>query len=331
MAGFTNDVFRRVLHRFGGVGLYTTEMLHARGLLEMAARRKGLHSRLAGIPLKSPETPIPSETVPYPLALQLWDNDADRLAEIAEKLAKEYEIAVFDLNFGCPEHDVTLKSHSGAWLLQFPEKIEKIVRHVTAAAGEIPVTAKIRLGFSAGDYSAPEVVQAVESAGAAAVTVHGRTAEQMYSGTADWEKIADLRRFLRRIPLIGNGDITSPEEAARAFLDYGVDGVMIGRACLSAPWFFRQTAALLRGEPEEIWRLTPSPAEQKTLLEMHFSLLLSQNPPRDAIIQMRKFAPRYGVGLKNARHFRLQVAQMSTPEEFTRIVEEFFSELIIDN
>lgn len=357
MAGFTTDAFRRVTAKFGGVGLYVTEMMHARGLLEMSARQKSLHARLAGIPEREGGTPFfggqgtedrgqgaegyPREALPpiphsanrrltplgspTPLAVQIWDNEADRLAEVAGKLLAAYEIAVIDLNFGCPEHDVTVKAQSGAWLLQFPEKIEKIVRQVVLAAGETPVTAKIRLGFHLGDYTAPEVVQAVESAGAAAVTVHGRTAEQMYAGSVAWEKIAELKPRLKRIPLIGNGNITSPEEAGRVMREAGVDGVMVGRAALGAPWIFRQIADFLRGEPESVWQQKPTLAEQKSLLLEHFSLILADHSPREAVIQMRKFAPRYGAGLPHARHFRTQLATITAAEDFRSVVEEFFT------
>ncbi len=336
LAGFTNDAFRRVLAKFGGVGLYVTEMMHARGLLEMSARQKSLHARLNGIPRRENAPPFfpPSSfpishspsLIPAPLAVQIWDNDENRLAEVTEKLLSAYEIALVDLNFGCPEHDVTQKAHAGAWLLQSPEKIEKIVRHVVHAAGETPVTAKIRLGFRLTDYTAPEVVQAVEAAGAAAVTVHGRTAEQMYAGSVDWEKIADLKRLLRCIPLVGNGNITSPEEAGRVMWEYGVDGVMIGRAALAAPWIFRQSAAFLRGEPESVWQWKPTLAEQKSLLLEHFELLLAHSAPPEAVIQMRKFAPRYGAGLPHARHFRTQLATITTPADFRRVVGEFFTQ-----
>ncbi|MDO4550552.1 MAG: tRNA-dihydrouridine synthase [Planctomycetia bacterium] len=328
MAGFTNNAFRKILHEFRGVGLYATEMMHARGLLEIMAREKPLHTRLYGIPPKKSPTEINAENhpetlygkIPTPLAVQLWDNDPGRLAQITEKLREQYEINVFDLNFGCPEQDVVMKSHCGSWLLQFPEKIEQIVRHVVTAADGIPVTAKIRLGFHKEDFSAPEVAQAVEAGGGSAITVHGRTAEQMYSGKADWEKISQVKSFLRRIPLIGNGDISSPEDALRALRDYHVQGVMIGRAALSRPWIFRQTAALLCGGKAE----TPSLEQQKNVLQKHFSLLLEYFSPPEAIIQMRKFAPRYGAGLPHARHFRARIATMRTPEEFQEIVNVFF-------
>ena len=145
--------------------------------------------------------------------------------------------------------DVTEKAHSGSYLLKFPDRIHAIVSRVVEACRPTPVTAKIRLGCSRDRITAFDVAQAVESAGAAALTVHGRVAADFFNGTADWERIAEIKQHLKRIPLIGNGDLDSAEKVVEAFRRYGVDGVMIARASLGRPWLFAQAAAALRGEP----------------------------------------------------------------------------------
>lgn len=315
MAGFTNDAFRRMVMKFGGVGLLATEMLHARGLLEMARRRKSLHGRLWGIPLRE------EGTLEIPLAVQIWDNTPEAMAAVTEKILQEFSVQVIDINFGCPMPDVVQKAKAGSWLLQFPEKMSEIVRAVVQAAGNIPVTAKIRLGFTAQSVNVVENALALEDAGIQALTVHGRTTEQMYSGTADWEKIAEVKMALKKIPLIGNGDIRTPEEAVQAFRNYGVDGVMIGRQGLKQPWIFRQTERLLRGDTTP---LIPMASQQKAWLLEHFRFLREQYSEQEAVLLMRRVAPCYGSGLRNARHFRIAVGKSNTERDFYEAVEMFF-------
>ena len=167
--------------------------------------------------------------------------------------------------------DVTEKAHSGSYLLKFPERIRAIVSRVVAACRPTPVTAKIRLGCSRDQINAIDVAQVVEAAGAAALTVHGRIAADFFNGTADWERIAEIKPHLKRIPLIGNGDLDSAEKVVEAFRRYDVDGVMIARASLGQPWLFAQAAAALRGEP-----IPPDPTldEQRACMLRHYELVL---------------------------------------------------------
>ena len=192
MAGFTNYAYRAIVRRFGGVGLSATEMLSARGLREMNARHKGTPERLWGV-----------RDEPRPLAVQIWDNDPTTLAEAAGRLVEDYHPSVIDINFGCPARDVSEKAQSGAYLLGDPDRVGAIVARVVAACGSTPVTAKIRLGPSDETITAVDVVQAIEGAGGAAVTVHGRTARQMFRGQADWDRIAPLKPHLAADPAGG--------------------------------------------------------------------------------------------------------------------------------
>jgi tRNA-dihydrouridine synthase B len=217
--------------------------------------------------------------------------------------------------------DVTEKAHSGSYLLKFPERIHAIVARVVAACRPTPVTAKIRLGCSRDRLTAIDVAQAVESAGAAALTVHGRVAADFFKGTADWNRIAEIKQHLRRIPLIGNGDLDSAEKVVEAFSRYGVDGVMIARAALGRPWLFAQAAAAVRGET-----VPPEPGidEQRACLLWHYDLCCERFGETKGTVLMRKFACNYAQGKYGARFFRTHVAQVTTREEFLDVVEKHF-------
>jgi tRNA-dihydrouridine synthase B len=162
---------------------------------------------------------------------------------------------------------------------------------------------------------------AVEQAGAAALTVHGRVAEEYFSGDADWETIASLKQHLRRIPLIGNGDLDSPAKVVDAFARWNIDGVMIARASLGRPWLFAQAAAALRGEP-----IPPDPSldEEREALLRHYDLVVERFGEEKGTLLMRKFACCYAQGRPGARAFRASVADVSTPSEFQHAVREFF-------
>jgi tRNA-dihydrouridine synthase B len=216
---------------------------------------------------------------------------------------------------------VTEKAHSGSYLLRDPDVIGRIVERVAKACAPTPVTAKIRLGCTRDCVTAPRVAVAVEQAGAAALTVHGRVAEEYFSGNANWESIADLKQHLKRIPLIGNGDLDSAEKVVDAFARWNVDGVMIARASLGRPWLFAQAAAALRGES-----VPPDPTleEEREAMLRHYDLVVERFGPDKGTLLMRKFACCYAQGRPGARAFRAHVADVSTPAEFQCVVREFF-------
>jgi tRNA-dihydrouridine synthase B len=310
MAGFTNYAYRQIVRHYGGAGLLATEMVSARGFVWMDEREAEHPDRLWGV-----------KDEPRPLAVQMWDNDPETLAKVGSRLAGEYGVSVVDINFGCPVKDVTEKAHSGSYLLKFPERIHAIVSRVVEACRPTPVTAKIRLGCSRDRITALDVAQAVESAGAAALTVHGRVAADFFKGTADWERIAEIKQHLNRIPLIGNGDLDSAEKVVEAFRRYGVDGVMIARASLGRPWLFAQAAAALRGEP-----VPPEPSidEQRACMLWHYDLVCERFGEQRGTVLMRKFAGNYAQGKYGARFFRTHVGQVSTRDQFLAVVEQHF-------
>lgn len=310
MAGFTNYAYRQIVREFGGVGLQATEMVHAKGFLWLEQEQDELPDRLWGVKEEA-----------RPLAVQIWDNDPETLAAVGAKLAHEFRVSVVDINFGCPVKQVTEKAHSGSYLLRHPDRMHAIITRVVAACAPTPVTAKIRLGCTRKTANAIEVAQVVEDAGAAALTCHGRVAEDFFKGSADWDRIAEIKPHLKRIPLIGNGDLDSPEAVVEAFRRYPVDGVMIARAALNKPWLFKQACAALRGEP-----IPPGPtlAEERELLLHHFGLVCQRFGEGKGTVLMRKFACCYAQGRPGAREFRTRVSRVDTPAEFHETVDRHF-------
>jgi tRNA-dihydrouridine synthase B len=310
MAGFTNYAFRQIVRGFGGAGLLATEMVSARGFVWLDQRQAEAPDRLWGV-----------KDEPRPLAVQIWDNDPATLARVGARLADEYRVSVVDINFGCPVRRVTEKAGSGSYLLKQPRRVGAIVRAVVRACWPTPVTAKIRLGCTPKSMTAIEVARAIEDAGAAAVTVHGRTAQDFFRGEADWDRISEVKSHLTSIPLIGNGDLDSASKVLRAFAHYDLDGVMIARAALGRPWLFRQIQAALRGQT-----VPPAPTldEQRLLLTKHFQLVVDRFGEAKATMLMRKYACCYAQGRHGARAFRARVSRVETPDEFYAVVQRHF-------
>jgi tRNA-dihydrouridine synthase B len=310
MAGFTNYAFRQVVREFGGAGLQATEMINARGFVWLDENEAEHPDRLWGIKEEA-----------RPLAVQIWDNQPEVLAKVGHRLVEEYEVSIVDINFGCPVKQVTEKAHSGSYLLKFPERMGQIIERVVEACAPTPVTAKIRLGCTRDNINAIDVAQTVEGAGAAALTVHGRTAQDFFRGSADWDRISEIKPYLKKIPLIGNGDLDSAEKVVEAFRRYHIDGVMIARASLGKPWLFAQAAAALRGDP-----IPPDPSllEQKDCMLHHYALVCDRFGEQKGTALMRKYACCYAQGRRGARAFRTHVAHVDTRAEFLSVVENFF-------
>jgi tRNA-dihydrouridine synthase B len=309
MAGFSNYAFRQIVRELGGVGLLATEMVSARGFVWMDQHGDCEPQRLWGVKEEA-----------RPLAVQIWDNDPVALADLGARLAHEYGVSVVDMNFGCPARPIAQRAGSGSYLLKDPDRVGTLVERVVAVCHPTPVTAKIRLGVARNSINAVAVARAVEQAGAAAITVHGRTAQDRYRGTADWAQIARVKPHLKRMALIGNGDLDSTEQVVDVFRRYDVDGVMIARAALGRPWLFRQIAAALRGErvPPD-----PTPDEQRRLLLHHFELVCRRFGDRKGTLLMRKYASCYARGRVGAREFRRRVGKVTTPAELTTEVRRF--------
>jgi tRNA-dihydrouridine synthase B len=310
MAGFTNYAFRQIVRDYGGVGLQATEMINARGFVWLDEHACEHPDRLWGV-----------REEPRPLAVQIWDNDPETMAKVGKRLVDEYRVSVVDINFGCPVKQVTEKAHSGSYLLRYPERMYAIIARLVEVCSPTPVTAKIRLGCTRDQMNHVEVAKTVERAGAAALTVHGRTAEDYFRGSADWQRISEIKEHLQRIPLIGNGDLQSAEQVVHAFTHYQVDGVMIARAALGRPWLFAQATAALRGQP-----VPPEPSleEQRECMLRHYQMVLERFGPEKGTLLMRKYACCYAQSKPGARFFRTHIDKVTNPDQFHAVVEDYF-------
>jgi tRNA-dihydrouridine synthase B len=310
MAGYTNFAFRQIVREYGGSGLQATEMVNARGFVWLDEHDCEHPDRLWGVKDEA-----------RPLAVQIWDNDPDTMAKVGKRLAGEYGVSVVDINFGCPVKQVTEKAHSGSYLLRDPDRMYAIISRLVEACYPTPVTAKIRLGCTRKSMNHIQVAQTVERAGASALTVHGRTAEDFFSGSADWNRISEIKEHLDRMPVIGNGDLQTPEQVLVAFQNYKVDGVMIARAALGRPWLFAQSAAALQGKP-----IPPDPSleEQRDCMLRHYDLVVKRFGENKGTLLMRKFACCYAQSKHGARHFRTHVAHVETPAQFYEVVAKYF-------
>ena len=310
MAGFTNFAFRQIVREYGGVGLPATEMVNARGFVWLDENDCEHPDRLWGVKEEM-----------RPLAVQIWDNDPATMAKVGKRLVEEYGVSVVDINFGCPVKQVTQRAHSGSYLLKHPDRMAAIISRLVEACSPTPVTAKIRLGCTFKHCNANSIAHVVEDSGAAALTVHGRVAEQFFRGQADWDKISDIKQHLRTIPLIGNGDLDSAAKVVHAFNHYDVDGVMIARACLGRPWIFAQAAAAIRGLP-----IPPDPtlSEQRACMLRHYDMIVDRFGPDKGTKLMQKYACCYAQAKPGARQFRTHVAKVLTPEQFYEVVENYF-------
>lgn len=235
MAGITNTAFRRLCREYGA-GLYVSEMITSRALVE----RTPASMRL----IKHHE----SET---PRSIQLYGVDPKTVEEAVKFLVDQDLADHIDLNFGCPVPKVTRRG-GGAALPWKSDLFRKIVESAVRAGGEIPVTVKMRKGIDEDHLTFLDAARAAEQAGVAAITLHGRTANQFYSGLADWESIATLKRTITTVPVLGNGDIWSADDAVRMVHETGCDGVVVGRGCLGRPWLFGDLAAAFRATSGEI-------------------------------------------------------------------------------
>ena len=295
MAGFTNYAYRQIVRRLGGVGLPATEMVSARGFLGIEARSGRLPERLWGVAEE-----------PRPLAVQIWDNDPETLAAVGQRLAREFRVSVVDINFGCPVRDVSAKAESGSYLLRYPDRVGEIVRRVAEACA--PCRRRRRFAWDAAAMRSTPSTWPRPSRGRAGRPSPSTDARPptVSAAAADWEQIARIKPHLARIPLIGNGDLATPQDVAAAMTRYGVDGVMIGRAALARPWLFRQAAAALAAAP-----IPPEPslAEQKQLLLDHYGLVVEQFGLEKGTILMRKLAACYAQGRRGARAFRKAIAR----------------------
>lgn len=297
MAGVTDFAFRRVCRELGAA-LTVTEMVSARALVYRDEKTKALLY-------------IPPEE--HPCAVQIFGHEPEIMAEAAQLALELSGADILDINMGCPVGKI-VKAGDGSALMQNPELAGRIVEAVSAAV-LAPVTVKFRKGWDGGSVNAIEFAKICESAGAAAIAVHGRTRTQMYAGRADWDIIRDVRKAVN-IPVIANGDIFTAEDAAHILRYTGCELAMAGRGSFGNPWLFWQANALFNGEP--VPELPPLP-ERIAVAERQIRDLAQQRGEHAACMEARHHVPWYLHGVPHAGYYRQQLVHVETLDELGRI------------
>ena len=298
MAGVTDLPFR-LLCKEQGAGLLCMEMVSAKAIY---------------FNNKNTEELLTIDDREPPVSLQLFGSDPDIISEMAKKIENR-PFSILDINMGCPVPKVA-GNGEGSALMKNPKLVEEIVSK-TAKAIKKPVTVKIRKGFDDEHINAVEIARIAESAGAAAVAVHGRTREQYYSGKADWDIIRQVKEAVK-IPVIGNGDVTSPEAARELMETTGCDGIMIGRGAQGNPWIFRQILHWMETGEEES---KPDLEEVKAMILRHARMLVEYKGAYTGIREMRKHVAWYTAGYPNSAKLRARVNEIESLEALEHLIQ----------
>jgi nifR3 family TIM-barrel protein len=305
MAGVCNSAFRLTVKEFGA-GLVCAEMVSDKAILFNNQKTMGM---------------LYIDEREKPLSLQIFGGEKETLVEAAKFVDKNTNADIIDINMGCPVPKITKCDAGAKWLLD-PNKIYDVVAAVVDAV-EKPVTVKMRIGWDENHIYAVENAQAVERAGGKAVAVHGRTRAQMYEGKADWNIIKQVKEAVN-IPVIGNGDVQTPQDAKRMLEETGVDGVMIGRAALGNPWMIYRTVRYL-----ETGELIPEPSvkEKIDVCILHLDRLIALKNEHIAVKEMRKHAAWYLKGIRGNAKIRNAINECNTREELVSLLTKFVAEV----
>lgn len=306
MAGVTDLPFRMLCKECGADLIYT-EMVSAKGILYNNRNTEEL---------------LTVEEAERPVALQLFGEDPEIMSEAAKRI-EHRNFDILDINMGCPVPKV-VNNGEGSALMKQPERIGKIVSAISKAIHK-PVTVKIRKGFGEQDANAPLAAKIAEEAGAAAVAVHGRTRMQYYSGKADWDIIRQVKEAVS-IPVIGNGDVFTPEDAARMMEETNCDGVMLARGARGNPWLFAQIKAYFSGNnvPEK-----PTLSEVAAMILRHADLEIAYKGEFTAIREMRKHTAWYVAGYPGAAKLRSAVNEITTRKELEELLHNYLEKRLI--
>lgn len=307
MAGVSNPAYMKICEEMG-LGYAVSELISAEAIVR---GNKKTFDMLNGI-----------DDLSIPVAIQLFGSNASVLARAASILVCDYGVKMIDINMGCPVPKVALRANSGSALLKDPALTYDIVRKVCDSVS-VPVTVKIRSGWDFNSINAPLIARACEKAGAKAIAVHGRTRSQGYSGKADWSIIKKVKDAVN-IPVIGNGDIKSPNDAKRCMEETSCDAVMIGRAALGNPWIIRDTVMYLESGT---FPITPTAFDKVSMAKKHLSYLLMYKPERVAVCEMRMHVSYYLKGLFKTAEVKNELYKTTSAADFNRILDDYLKEI----
>ena len=306
MAGISNTAYRQIIKEMGA-GLIFAEMVSDKALVYGSEKTFDL---------------LKMSDMERPIAQQIFGSDVDSFVKAAKLVEDKMHPDIIDINMGCPVPKVAIKSQAGSALLKNPDKIKEIVSAVVKAVS-VPVTVKIRSGWDANSVNAVEVAKVIEEVGASAITVHGRTRAQGYSGNADWNIIKQVKEMVS-IPVIGNGDVTSAEKA-KEMLDFtGCDAVMIGRGVLGNPWLIKECVSYLESG---IIPPKPSAREKIEMLKRHYQLLVDSTSEKQAILEIRTHALWYIKGMPKSAYIKNEICKTKNSEDLFKILNDYLGDL----
>ena len=307
MAGISNTSYRKIIKEMGA-GLIYAEMVSDKALCFNNEKTFDL------LKMSEEERPI---------AQQIFGSDKESFIEAAKIIEEKMHPDIIDINMGCPVPKVAVRAQAGSALLKNPEKVYEIVKAVVEAVS-VPVTVKIRSGWDEKNINAVEIAKKCEEAGASAITIHGRTRAQGYSGKADWNIIKQVKEAVN-IPVIGNGDVTSCYEAKRMLDETNVDAVMIGRGVLGNPWLIKECVEYLSDgkEPQEV-----SFVEKVEMMRKHYELLTQDKNEKLALLEIRSHIIWYLKGMPQSKEIKNKICQSKTTEDMFNIIDEYYNYLL---